>query len=885
MNEIIININEANKAQKYQNENELFQIEAFKRVSEILKEHRVAKDTDDITDCRFHDTIFIDGDRGVGKTAFMVNIENYYKNIAKIETPKYIFLKPVDPTLLEHTEKFLSVVLARIVEYINDNKNILNNSNMDRYYKSLENLSKSLSSIKTLPDDIGIDEIASNKSSLKLEQHSHNFFKEVCFIFNIDGIVMLIDDVDMAFDKGFDVLEVVRKYLASPFLIPIVAGDMKLYKEIVETQFMHKTNFLKDVNYLKNIYGSEELKSTTEYINKKELIDNLVEQYLHKVFPSEYHIQLENIYKILKDNYVTLKFDNELKVSYKEIKDFEIRHLNIGINQVEFIFEIFTNNTRDFIQYLYNKRDIYEIFFRKMDNYTYKRDKNFMYSPSESALKYDYNIMNYIYKNNDNLNKTFKKTADFYKFSIDRKKRELSQLSLNDYESFDDNKYNIYKAFSSDIFTKFQKFKNIEESVKNYAIKGKSIDEALKVNNYYFNLSSYVTELFIFNDYFSSYQRRNYIFSGNFLEMIFYSFSLDYNLDEINENDSSLINSMINPMKYKNSNNIVSNILEDETSFRQLCVDIYNTLYSVTGDEKIEKVLNSENLKLNKKCRELNFDKEYILKINKNFKNISTKIPFGSEFMNNKRYKEESDNVDELEYTGENNYDLTNEISRSIVIWKRVFCQNVKLNSLSMYEIVYKFFTNIEKLKWIEVQELKTNEPIIFFRRIVLILINSIAFFERDNEDVANINIAISKEFSFKNTLSKNQASLKNIKPMLEKEGSLTRALFFHPVISHILFFQGQQNFHKLKFIESFNIEDFIESIPRYKDGKAFTIEKRIEILTFVLDKLIDKENLKMLYNNPKFKSDIISKYIGSKDKVKISEFNKLKEEIENKIK
>ena len=886
MNEIVININEANKAQKYQKKEELFQIEAFKRVAEILKEHKVAKDTNDITDCRFHDTIFIDGDRGVGKTAFMINIENYYKNIAEIEKPNYIFLKPVDPTLLEHTEKFLSVVLARIIEYVNDNKNNFDNLNMDKYYKSLENLSKSLSSIKTLPDDIGIDEIASNKSSLKLEQHSHDFFKEVCLIFDTDGIVMLIDDVDMAFDKGFDVLEVVRKYLASPFLIPIVAGDMKLYKEIVETQFMYKTNFLQDVNYLKNIYGSDELKFTLEYISKKELIDNLVEQYLHKIFPSEYHIQLENIYKILKDNYVILEFDDKFKVTYKEVKDFEIRHLNIGINQVEFTFEIFANNTRDFIQYLYNKRNIYEIFFRKIDKYVYKKDKNIIYSPLDSALKYDDNIMNYIYTNNDdNLNKTFKKTADFYKFSNDRKKRELSQLSFNDYESFEDNRYNIYKAFSSDIFSKLQKFRNIEESVKNYSIKGKSIDDALKINNYYFNLSSYITELFVFNDYFSSYQRRNYIFTGNFLEMIIYSFSLDSKLNEIKDDDISLINKMINPMKYKNSNNVLINILDDETSFRQLCIDIYNTLYSMTEYEELEKILNSENIELNKKCRELNIDKEYILKINKNFKNISTKIPFGSEFMNNKRYKEESDNLDEVEFSGENNYDLSNEISRSILIWKRVFCQNVKLNSLSMYEIVYKFFTNIEKLKWIEVQELKTNQPIIFLRRIVLILINSIAFFEREDEDVANINIAISKEFSFKNTLSKNQASLKNIKPMLEKEGSLTRALFFHPVISHILFFNGEQNFHKLKFIESFNIEDFIESIPRYKDGKAFTIEKRIEILKFALDKLIDKENLKMLYNNPKFKSDVISKVINNKDKVKISEFNKLKEEIENKIK
>ena len=40
-----------------------------------------------------------------------------------------------------------------------------------------------------------------------------------------------------------------------------------------------------------------------------------------------------------------------------------------------------------------------------------------------------------------------------------------------------------------------------------------------------------------------------------------------------------------------------------------------------------------------------------------------------------------------------------------------------------------------------------------------------------------------------------------------------------------------------------------------------------------------------MVYNNPKFKSDNISKHIGTKDKLKISEFNKLKVEIENKVK
>ena len=63
MNEIIININEANKAQKYQTKEELFQIQSFERVTEILNEHQIGEDTSEITNCRFHDTIFIDGNR------------------------------------------------------------------------------------------------------------------------------------------------------------------------------------------------------------------------------------------------------------------------------------------------------------------------------------------------------------------------------------------------------------------------------------------------------------------------------------------------------------------------------------------------------------------------------------------------------------------------------------------------------------------------------------------------------------------------------------------------------------------------------------------------------------------------------------------------------
>lgn len=460
MSEIIININEANKAQKYQDEKELFQIEAFKNVAKILQEHKIGKDTSDITDCRFHDTIFIDGDRGVGKTAFMINIQHYYDVIdcknnnncvyAKdTNRPKYIFLKPVDPTLLEHTEKFLSVVLARIVEYINDNKQDIAKDFEEKYYKSLENLSKSLEAIKTLDKDVGIEEIASNKSSLKLEQYAHEFFHKVCTMFGVNAIVMLIDDVDMAFDKGFDVLEVVRKYLASPYLIPIVAGDMKLYREIVETRFKEKIQFFQDMKYLKDL--SVNLKESKEYQEKIDLLNNLVEQYLHKVFPSEYHIKLKDIFSILKSKNVEIEINGK-KIPYKDLKDFEIRVINWGINQKEFTHQVFTNNTRDFVQYLYHKKVIFEKIFDKDYKEELYKEKDTKKPYSITTDRFDDLIKEKIIGKPTEHKKTLKLTADFYRYANDVDKKRLSLLLDNDVDAFIEKGYSIHKALKGDFF-------------------------------------------------------------------------------------------------------------------------------------------------------------------------------------------------------------------------------------------------------------------------------------------------------------------------------------------------------------------------------------------------------------------------------------------------
>jgi len=581
-NEIIINIDEANKAKKYDKDG-LFQIDAFERVTKILKQHSYDdKNVDEIVNCRFHDTIFIDGHRGVGKTAFMLNIKNYYED--KKAEKKYLFLDPVDPTLLEHTEKFLSVVLARVVEKVNDKaqKNEIQTS--DSYFDSLEQLSKSLSAVKTLPDDIGIEEIASNKSSLKLEQNAHNFFKEVSNLFNVKGLVMLIDDIDMAFDKGFDVLEVVRKYLASPYLIPIVAGDMNLYKEIIETQFMSKIRFNDDMNHLKAIYGADKIKESDEYKAKKQLLDNLVEQYLHKIFPSEYHIQLKDIFKILKENDVLIKLNDKLTISYIDLKDFEIRLINYGINQKEFTHQVFTNNTRDFVQYLYNKKEIFVHAFEDNKYLAVDETKDHFIVSN----RFDDLIKEQFLEKQDKHKESLQLTANFYRYSNDEDKKRLSLLLDNDVASFTDKGYSIYKALKGDFFTNQTKpFNKIDkEKIRdNLYLPKKRFSSALKeleesINND-FTLEYFLIKLMLHSNYYANVKTKNLFTTGKFIEYIFYI--LDKNFT-----DEIIITEPI--FSEINTNRYIKNITQEDDEEENV---VYKDKFNKDSD--VAKYLQSNN--------------------------------------------------------------------------------------------------------------------------------------------------------------------------------------------------------------------------------------------------------------------------------------------------
>ncbi len=97
---------------------------------------------------------------------------------------------------------------------------------------------------------------------------------------------MVFDDIDTNIDKGWMILETIRKYLTSCKLQVFVSGDWELYSSLVRMKQWE--------NFDKKILPEK------EWHDKKYLVDVLEEQYLIKVLKPEYRIYLENFYQLTK---------------------------------------------------------------------------------------------------------------------------------------------------------------------------------------------------------------------------------------------------------------------------------------------------------------------------------------------------------------------------------------------------------------------------------------------------------------------------------------------------------------------------------------------------------------------------------------------------------
>lgn len=255
---------------------------------------------------RGHSTIFLDGDRGTGKTTVIVNLLQYLESPeVKAQFPRladavHIF-RPIDPSQLEDGDNlFLDVVVAAVL----GDKDV--NAQRERkpqewqaLHASLQRLGSALQGSETQGVGFGLDKLRAFMGSRELAGAVHEFFFRATTLLGKRLLVLPIDDVDTTLHRAFENLEVVRRYLASPVLLPVVCGDLSLYREVTWRDAFKRLT-----------------KDTVAYHEQaKPFADDLAREYLRKILPQHRRVPMLGVDDFLSNDGILLGTEDEAVAS------------------------------------------------------------------------------------------------------------------------------------------------------------------------------------------------------------------------------------------------------------------------------------------------------------------------------------------------------------------------------------------------------------------------------------------------------------------------------------------------------------------------------------------------------------------------------------------
>jgi hypothetical protein len=269
----------------------------------------------EIHECRIHDTIFIDGPRGSGKTTFILNLSE--KKLRDTWWPRdleqnfFFFLPPIDPTLIEGKIDILSLAIAHIHTIVQEEDAKHNGYHnlhphsfspmaggesraCQYYHNAIQEVAQSIFRYNEKFDTDSYDpmwSIIHKGFELEIEKKFHAFLDAARLRLNIFGFILPIDDVDMAAGKGFDVLDTIRRFFSSPFITCIVTGSMEMYELIVDKYFDK---------------GIGERQSKCDKSTVVDPIPNLRDAFLKKLFPIHRRVKLRSVSELLQEHRIEL---------------------------------------------------------------------------------------------------------------------------------------------------------------------------------------------------------------------------------------------------------------------------------------------------------------------------------------------------------------------------------------------------------------------------------------------------------------------------------------------------------------------------------------------------------------------------------------------------
>ena len=324
---IIIDLDNSLYAHAFTSEQQIHQEDLDKAMDIIQNQvNRLDLNEDaDVYLSRIYRTIGVFGDRGSGKTSFMISLLNRCKN----EMKKVEVLRMIDPTLVEHKKPIVLCVIAMIqqkVEAMLQRQECRGKG--DAYVqrrewdKRMERISRGIIAIdkvgKDYDNSMWQDEayvmrtgLAKVKDANAFEENIRAMIDAALKILGKDAFLLAFDDIDVDVEQGWNVLESLRRYLSDTHIISIVSGNIKLYGALVRYELGRN---------LKMPPGSAH-----------DLMENELEsQYMLKLLNPSNRINLLSLAHLLQNGNNTVKVmangtEHELVTLYRELlKDFGI---------------------------------------------------------------------------------------------------------------------------------------------------------------------------------------------------------------------------------------------------------------------------------------------------------------------------------------------------------------------------------------------------------------------------------------------------------------------------------------------------------------------------------------------------------------------------------
>lgn len=347
-NPVVIDLSQSTNAKSFDNSNFLHALELMQAKSFINDRSKLIDDIKEKNvrdNIRLNDTITILGTRGSGKTSFLYKIYDEYRSSEDIEV-----LDVIDPTLIEEKGHIFLTIISEIVKRVDSElreKELNPNpcySMKKEWKQSVIKLARGIPSIGGIndrqdtwndPEYIMENTLRGVASAKDLEKDFGSMLKLALDILGKKFFILLLDDIDIDFKKGWPVLESIRKYLSSPYILTFMSGDLKLFSKAIRKQ--QWANFGKALL----VNEGEKLGRLAEF---NDAVTEMESQYMQKVMQPSRRLHLSTIKEKLElfnsirrtDSRIKSKCNIEISSSYgynRPITEYYDHILeNIGIN-------------------------------------------------------------------------------------------------------------------------------------------------------------------------------------------------------------------------------------------------------------------------------------------------------------------------------------------------------------------------------------------------------------------------------------------------------------------------------------------------------------------------------------------------------------------------